>query len=138
MCKTSIFQSWILFLKSSNNQTDLNPYFTIKMLAIKKQVLAPLPDHFVSSDDSLILIVFKPFYTLIIILNENRSALWPIKFPEPLIKWPLGSGLNHCSYDHYCLALNPWTPRSDWHGTSPYNTHTLSCKQVMRKLQLIR
>ena len=85
-CKTSIFQSWILFLKSSNNQTDLNPYFRIKMLAIKKQVLAPLPDHFVSSDDSLILIVFKPFYTLIIVLNENRSALRPIKFPEPLIK----------------------------------------------------
>ena len=56
------------------------------MLAIKKQVLAPLPDHFVSSDDSLILIVFKPFYTLIIVLNENRSALRPIKFPEPLIK----------------------------------------------------
>ena len=110
MCKTSIFQSWILFLKSSNNQTDLNPYFRIKMLAIKKQVLAPLPDHFVSSDESLILIVFKPFYTLIIVLNENRSALWPIKFPEPLIKWPLGSGLNHCSYDHYCLVHNPWTP----------------------------
>ena len=84
LCKTSIFQSWVLFLKSSNNQTDLNPYFRIKMLAIKKQVLAPLPDHFVSSDDSLILIVFKPFYTLIVVLNENRSALRPIKFPELL------------------------------------------------------
>ena len=34
--------------------------------------------------------------------------------------------------------VNPLTPRSDWHATSPYNIHTLSSKQVMRILKLIR
>ena len=32
---------------------------------------------------------------------------------------------------------NPLTPRSDYHVTSPYNIHTLSCKQVVRILKLI-
>ena len=35
-------------------------------------------------------------------------------------------------------ALNPLTPRSDLHVTSPYNIHTLSNKEVMRILKLIR
>ena len=34
--------------------------------------------------------------------------------------------------------LNPLTPRSDWHVTSPYNIETLSSKQVMRIFKLIR
>ena len=34
------------------------------------------------------------------------------------------------------FTLNPLTPRSDQHVTSPYNIHTLSSKQVMRKLKL--
>ena len=35
--------------------------------------------------------------------------------------------------------INPLTPRSDQHETSPhmYNIHTLSSKQVMRILKLI-
>ena len=33
--------------------------------------------------------------------------------------------------------VNPLTPRSDEHVTSPYNNHTLSSKQVMRILKLI-
>ena len=33
---------------------------------------------------------------------------------------------------------NPLTPKSDYHVTSPYNIHTLSCKQVVRLLKLIR
>ena len=36
------------------------------------------------------------------------------------------------------VSFNPSTLRGDYHGTSPYNTHTLSCKQVLRKFQLIR
>ena len=36
------------------------------------------------------------------------------------------------------LTLNPLTPRSDSHVTSPNNIHTLSSKQVMRILKLIR
>ena len=34
-------------------------------------------------------------------------------------------------------CLNPLTPRSDLHATSPYNLHTLSSKQVMRILRII-
>ena len=34
--------------------------------------------------------------------------------------------------------LNPLTPRSDQHKTSPYNIFTLSSKQVMRILEFIR
>lgn len=36
------------------------------------------------------------------------------------------------------VSFNSLTLRGDYHGTSPYNTHTLSCKQVLRKFQLIR
>ena len=36
------------------------------------------------------------------------------------------------------FCLNPLTPRSDKHVTSPYNVHTLFGKQVMRILKLIR
>ena len=35
-------------------------------------------------------------------------------------------------------VLNPLTTRSDWHVTSPYNIHTLTCTQVLRVLKLIR
>ena len=34
--------------------------------------------------------------------------------------------------------LNPFIPRSDQHVTFPYKIHTLSSKQVMRILKLIR
>ena len=34
--------------------------------------------------------------------------------------------------------INPLTPRCDQHETSPYNTHTLFSKQVMRIFELIR
>ena len=34
--------------------------------------------------------------------------------------------------------LNPLTPRSDQHETSPYNILTLSSKQVMRIFRLIK
>ena len=34
--------------------------------------------------------------------------------------------------------INPLTPRSDEHVTSPYDIQTLSTKQVMRILKLIR
>ena len=43
-------------------------------------------------------------------------------------------------FGHHFLSshdLNPLTPRSDLHATSPYNSHTLSSKQVMRILKLI-
>ena len=33
--------------------------------------------------------------------------------------------------------LNPLTPRSDYHVTSPNSTHTLSSKQVMRTLKFM-
>ena len=36
------------------------------------------------------------------------------------------------------LMMNPLTPRSDLHVTSPYNIHQLSSKQVMRILKCIR
>ena len=47
----------------------------------------------------------------------------------------------HCAFNHQFklrVSFNPLTLRGDHHGTSPYNTHTLSCKQVLRKFQLIR
>ena len=34
--------------------------------------------------------------------------------------------------------VNPLTPKSDQPVTSPYNIHTLSSKQVMRILKIIR
>ena len=43
-------------------------------------------------------------------------------------------------FGHHFLSsrdLNPLTPRSDLHATSPYNLFTLSSKQVMRILKLI-
>ena len=36
------------------------------------------------------------------------------------------------------LAINPLTPRSDYHVNSPYSIDTLHSKQVMRTLKLIR
>ena len=36
------------------------------------------------------------------------------------------------------IQINPSTPRSDSHVTSPYNFHPLSSKQVMRILKFIR
>ena len=36
------------------------------------------------------------------------------------------------------VLLNPLTLGVDLHVTSPYNTHTLSSKKVMRILKLIR
>ena len=36
------------------------------------------------------------------------------------------------------IPLNPLTPRSDQHKTSPYNIHTFFSKQVMRTFKLIR
>ena len=33
--------------------------------------------------------------------------------------------------------INPSTPRSDEHETSPYNIHTVSSKQVVRIFKLI-
>ena len=36
------------------------------------------------------------------------------------------------------LAVNPLTSRSDLHVISPYSIHTLSSKQVVRLLKLIR
>ena len=43
----------------------------------------------------------------------------------------------HCQFK-LRVSFNPLALRGDYHGTSPYNTHTLSCKQVLRKFQLIR
>ena len=39
---------------------------------------------------------------------------------------------------HQKIQINPSTPRSDSHVTSPYNFHPLSSKQVMRILKFIR
>ena len=36
-----------------------------------------------------------------------------------------------------CLVLNPFTPRSDQHINSPYNSNTLSRRQVMRIKKMI-
>ena len=47
--------------------------------------------------------------------------------------WPKILGI----FDHVSL-INPSTPRSDKHVTSPYSIHTLFSKQVMRILKLIR
>ena len=35
-------------------------------------------------------------------------------------------------------SLNPIAPKNDKHVTSPFHIDTLSSKQVMRKLKLIR
>ena len=40
--------------------------------------------------------------------------------------------------ENIATYLNPLTPRSDQHGTSPYNILTLSSKQVMRIFRLIK
>ena len=48
--------------------------------------------------------------------------------------------LNHCSLFEcpYFGLVNPLSPRSHEHVNSPYNIQTLSNRQVMRILKLIR
>ena len=62
--------------------------------------------------------------------NKKISIVW-LKEISVLIK-PLSTLFQ------FKVVLNPLTPRSDSYVTSPYNIHTLSSKNVMRILELIR
>ena len=62
--------------------------------------------------------------------NKKISMVW-LEEISVLIK-PL------CTLFQFKVVLNPLTPRSDSHVTSPYNIHTLSSKNLMRILELIR
>ena len=42
------------------------------------------------------------------------------------------------SGNFYKVFINPLTPQSDYHETSPYNIQTLISIQVMRRIKLIR
>lgn len=42
------------------------------------------------------------------------------------------------SGNFYKVFINPLTPQSDYHETSPYNIQTLTSKQVMRIFKLIK
>ena len=56
----------------------------------------------------------------------------------PEFCWPLGNMLPAALLKIITFnAINPLTPRSVEHVTSPYNIHTLSRKEMLRILKLI-
>ena len=63
---------------------------------------------------------------------DGKVVHGKLPMPPP----PLPPTNHKASASH--IPLNPLTPRSDQRVTSPYNIHTLSSKQVMRLLKLIR
>ena len=69
--------------------------------------------------------------------NILREALILLYFSTQVFtNWSVHCAF-HCQFK-LRVSFNSLTLRGDYHWTSPCNTHTLSCKQVLRKFQLIR
>ena len=71
------------------------------------------------------------FYTHYVLIYGNISSPGLIKIDEGITVLRKGGGAK-------AKRVNPSTPRSDQHVTSPCDVHMFSSKQLMRILKLIR
>ena len=101
----------------------------VELVPEKKGILLKHNEYHVSSKVRIKKYTINPVLRGTVLVGHPVSSGWLSKSP---VCFPLITVI------FLVFPLNPLTPRSDQHKTSPYNIHTFFSKLVMRIFKLIR
>ena len=131
-----LFQSGVELFKQPRSA----PILPWRRWSVVNWVLGEYWDEFLQGTNMINLsylhVACKSLYLYILALLftlNDRCPIWRVKLVFHVRK------ILQCEQGNLpdSIHMEPLTPRSDSHVTSPYNIYTLFSKQVMRKLKII-